>query len=145
MSLSSWKVIILVSAFVALGNIWLVHVGTFCPNDHEWELERSHWQMRVQGKDEEIRHLRDELRTLRERYEVEVHNKQSKDKEVRDLRNELRTSRERYGVEMRNIQSQVEEERKQNEAQLRLIRELELIIQDQNKTIHDLTADKGQN
>jgi len=98
---------------------WLVL--TFCPNNREWEIERLHWQMKVrlQRKDEEIRHLKNELRASQERYEVE-----------------------------RSKTLQVEEERKQNEAQLRLkekqILELELTIQNQKKTIHNLTVGGGQ-
>ena len=98
---------------------WLVL--TFCPNNREWEIERLHWQMKVrlQRKDEEIRHLRNELRASQERYEVE-----------------------------RSKTLQVEEERKQNEVQLKLkekqILELELTIQNQKKTIHNLTVGGGQ-
>lgn len=97
MSLFSWKVIILVSVFLALGNFWLVHVVTICPNSQEWDIERLRQQMRerLQRKDEEIRHLKNE-------------------------------------------------ERKQNEDKLRQILKLELIIQDQNKTIHDLNIGEGR-
>ena len=98
---------------------WLVL--TFCPNNREWEIERLHWQMKVRL--------------------------QRKDKEIRYLRNELRASQKRYGVE-RSKTLQVEEERKQNEVQLKLkekqILELELTIQNQKKTIHNLTVGGGQ-
>ena len=95
---------------------WLV--VTFCPNNQEWEIERLHRQMKVrlQRKDEEIRHLRNELRAC-----------------------EIGMRTQKLQVEEERKQKEGQLRRKEKK-----ILKLEHIIQSQNRTIHNLTVSEGR-